>query len=112
MKQLLMIAVLFFSAWTVTGQELMRKLSGTVKTEKGETLSGVSIQLKDPATKKILFSQTTGENGVYNFSGLDADKNYELSFSYIGYEEIILRNVDASTSSNPLNIQLKEKGDA
>ncbi len=112
LKQLLMIAVLFFSALNATAQELVRKLSGTVKTEKGELLSGVTIEVKDPATKKVLYTQTTGDQGSYNFTGLDADKKYDISFSYIGYEEVTMSNVDGGAISKPLNVQLKEKTDA
>ena len=67
----------------ISAQKQQRTISGTVRNEKGEPMSGVSVQIKGTATKTM-----TNERGRYTVESVGP--NSVLVFSHIGFvtEEI------------------------
>lgn len=70
------------------------RITGTVTGPAGETLTGVTVQVKGRST-----GTSTGNTGEYT---LTADENATLVFSYIGYAD---KEVNVS-SRNLINVQL------
>lgn len=61
------------------------KISGTVRTETGEPLQGVSVSLRgEPQLKR---SVATDSKGYFEFSGLNTGDTYNLVFSFTGYQQ-------------------------
>ncbi|MFN0291473.1 SusC/RagA family TonB-linked outer membrane protein [Pedobacter helvus] len=88
---LLALLVLAFSAQVMA----QTKVSGTVKDDQGEILTGVSVLVK--GTK---VSTTTNQDGNYQIT-LPAGSN-TLVFSYLGYE-----SKETAVSGNVINVSLK-----
>ncbi len=95
-KLILIIALnlLLFST-TVQSQNVVR---GTVMDEKGETLSGVNVKIKDSKTGTV-----TDFNG--KFSLKNEKQGDVLVVSYLGYET---KEINAD-KSKPMQIELKEE---
>ena len=89
--------LLFFSLFTLcyTVLEAQNSVSGNVKGFDGEPLVGVSVIVKESSKGTI-----TDLNGNYN---IDAEKNKELIFSYMGY-----KSQQISVKNNIINIILEE----
>ncbi|WAC41772.1 SusC/RagA family TonB-linked outer membrane protein [Pedobacter sp. SL55] len=88
---LLVLLMLAFSAQVMA----QTKVSGTVKDDQGEILTGVSVLVK--GTK---VSTTTNQDGNYQIT-LPAGSN-TLAFTYLGYE-----SKEAAVSGNVINVSLK-----
>lgn len=78
-----------------------RRITGTVTDEKGEPLPGAYIYIKGTQV-----GTTTNLDGIYV---IDIDPNQELTFSYIGYLEQIIKPL---SSSNTLNVALEPDSNA
>lgn len=60
-------------------------LKGKIVDETGQTLVGVTVQLKGTALTEIKTS-TSDVDGLFNFKNLKAGQTYDVTFSYIGYD--------------------------
>jgi outer membrane receptor for ferrienterochelin and colicins len=89
---LLLFATNLSGQWTITGK--------VIDAESGEGLSYVNITFKDGAT----FNTTSDQNGAFRISGL-TETNYQVVFSMIGFQTIILDTVSAS--DDPLHIKME-----
>ncbi len=91
MAGLLLFATNLSGQWTITGK--------VIDAESGEGLSYVNITFKDGAT----FNTTSDQHGAFRISGL-TETNYQVVFSMIGFQTIILDTVSAS--DDPLYIEM------
>lgn len=102
MKIIRISCLLMLCLWHMTGfaqQNKQLTISGTVVDEKGETLPGLSIYIKDrPAA-----GTTTDINGKFSMKAIYGDR---LVFSFVGYKPV--EHVAVESKSN-LRIELKEK---
>ncbi len=90
-------------------------VSGTVLTEKGETLQAVTVlatRRSDAARKPL--SAFTNDNGIFTFPQLVMGEIYDFTFSSVGYETQSLRGftVKQAGKSNTLLIRLRGKSEA
>ena len=75
-------------AWA---QAQQASVNGIVQNEKGEGLSGVTIEIKnDSLNYKVAASSDS--KGLFAFSDLKPHVRYVLSFSFVGYETHALKN--------------------
>lgn len=81
----LMVTVGSFFLYTCADAQTTGSISGVVTDESGDPVSGAEVTLK---SKKLQFkdSGTTGTNGEYEFSGLNAGK-YTLKVIKSGYKK-------------------------
>jgi len=92
--------VLIITGFNATGQSA--SIKGTVKNEKGDTLSGASVFIKG---KKI--GAVTGAAGQYELVNLVAG-SYAVQVSAIGYEPAIQKINITAGQTQALNFTLKE----
>lgn len=100
MKRLTTIFIFFLLAFQAFTQSNSFTISGFVKSaESGEELIGATVAVK---------SQNVGVSAnVYGFYSLSLPKGtYEVTYSYIGYKEVV-KNVEL-TENKSLNVELKE----
>lgn len=74
----------------VTTAQQNVQLSGNVTDETGQGLPGVTIQFKE-ADQAQLKKVTSDANGTFVFKNLKAGSDYELTFSYIGFDKQVLK---------------------
>jgi len=68
-------------------------LRGTVINENGEPIVGVSVELANVgSTKKVAI--ITNENGVFIFNNLYTKSKYQLTFSAIGYNTYVQKDIE------------------
>lgn len=107
------VAVLLFCGQYSLAQGQAVIVTGTVLSEKGEVLPGVTVQAKMPDSKENHIAVTDG-NGVFEFKNLKVDVHYDFSFTFIGYEAGYYKDyaVKGGGQKNTLLIRLKEKNSA
>ncbi len=88
-RLILCFTVLLFSVSSLYAQ--IKKITGVVKDESGETLVGVSVKIKDSN-----LAIATGSNGGFS---IDAKSGDILVFTYVGYKNKQV-NVTAATNYN------------
>lgn len=74
-------------------------VSGTVRSESGELLSGVTVTAKN-ANSKESFKTITNEKGVFTFTGLKPESAYNLIASYVGYDSSVNNSFTVTTGGN------------
>lgn len=79
-----------------------KNISGQVKSESGESLTGATVTLRNQSNK---YSTLTNAQGEFTLSNLK-DGAYDLSVSFIGYE---LYSQKINVPVAPLNVVLKEQ---
>lgn len=90
------------------------EVSGTVLTQKGEMLPGVTVEaLARTGSPRHRVTAITDGKGVFTFSQLKIGEIYDLSFSSIGFETSDYRGytVKQAGKANTLLIRLKSKTD-
>jgi len=96
----------------LSAQSSVADVTGSVLTEKGEVLQGVTIiARKQSATGNESLSATTNEKGVFVFRQLQVGSRYNFSFSYVGYEDENQNGfvVKQQGQTNSILIRLREK---
>lgn len=104
-----LLFMLLSSNFLAQAQDSNASLSGIVESDKGGTLPGVSIDVKNDETgeRKIAL---TDEKGLFKIQNLKSQQTYTLTFSYIGFEPHIVRNYKFKTGEQAsLLIKLKEQ---
>ncbi|SKC95976.1 TonB-linked outer membrane protein, SusC/RagA family [Chitinophaga ginsengisegetis] len=83
-------------------------IKGSVMSEGGEPLPGVSVMVKQRnGSDKI--NTTTDEKGVFRLQGMKTGALYDFTFSFIGYENNLLNGFQVKDgNSNLLLIRMKE----
>ena len=112
-KQLLSFLMLMvISIAQLNAQSTAADVTGSVLTEKGEVLQGVTIVArKQGAPANELVTATTNEKGVFVFKQLQVGSRYNFSFSFVGYEDGTQNGfvVKQQAQTNSILIRLKEK---
>ncbi len=71
-------------------QTATSSVSGTIMTQKGEVLEGVTVSVTE-STGKSVVTATTDKKGSFRFAGLKVGNAYNFSFSFIGYKDTVIR---------------------
>lgn len=111
-RVLLMLICVFISITQIQAQSALADVTGSVLTEKGEVLQGVTIVARrQGGSSNESASATTNEKGLFVFKQLQVGSRYDFSFSYIGYEEGVQNGfvVKQAGQTNAILIRLKEK---
>lgn len=87
-------------------QPTLSDLRGTVLTEKGIVLPGVTVDADNTTTHEHFFA-VSDEKGIFLFRKLPAGNKYDLNFSSIGYLPASLKGVMPGQAK--IEIRLKEK---
>lgn len=114
MRQAFLLLMLVFTGIQLQAQSTVADVTGSVLTEKGEVLQGVTIiARKQGATVNESLSATTNEKGVFVFKQLQVGSRYNFSFSYVGYEDGNQNGfvVKQQGQTNAILIRLKEKNE-
>lgn len=114
MRHGFLLLILVFTGFQLQAQSTVADVTGSVLTEKGEVLQGVTIiARKQGATVNESLSATTNEKGVFLFKQLQVGSKYNFSFSYVGYEDGNQNGfvVKQQGQTNAILIRLKEKND-
>ncbi len=74
-------------------------VTGTVITEKGEQLQGVTVKVRSTNGKES-FITNTNEKGVFRFNGLTVGNVYHFAFSFVGFEEVAVKNFTIRANEN------------
>lgn len=83
-------------------------ITGSVMTEKGEFLQNVTIAVKENNGKGV-FHGVTDVKGTFSLSGLKAGKSYDFLFSYIGYQDNLVKGFKVREGNgNSMLVRLKE----
>ena len=70
-------------------------LSGVVKNQKGESLSGASVQATHVPTGTI-YKTSSSKSGVYNIPAVKPGGPYTITVSFVGFKEEIATNLETS----------------
>lgn len=86
------------------------EVTGTVMSDKGDLLAGVTVEARHTAGKEKYTAQTN-EKGIFFFKSLIPGNKYDFSFSFVGYEANAYRayTVKKSGEKNTLLIRLTQK---
>ncbi len=109
MKRVFGFLLLFFSVsvHSYSQNATANTATGIVKSENGELLSGVSIQMQNTATD---FSQstTTNQSGVFSFKNIPVAMGYRFIISYVGYQTDTLEGYEMKQDSRiALSVSLR-----
>jgi TonB-linked SusC/RagA family outer membrane protein len=89
-------------------QERVPKITGIVVAENGEALNGVSVLLKSSSGKENK-SAMTNEKGIFQFLNLHPNTKYNLSFSYIGYQDTVVNQFELKQNEeNSLMVRMRK----
>jgi TonB-linked SusC/RagA family outer membrane protein len=106
---LLICLFLLLMGQVAFSQEKSAELTGTVMSEKGETLPGVSVTATDQSTHQH-FSTVTDGTGIFLFKKLIPGNKYDLTFTFMGYLPGTYKGfeVNTRTAGNNLLMRLQE----
>lgn len=82
------------------------KINGTVRTESGEPIEGVTVTLNGNRPAKQ--SAVTNSKGYFEFSGVKAGSAYNLTLSFVGYKEQELSG-DVTSAGAGLSVVMKQE---
>jgi TonB-linked SusC/RagA family outer membrane protein len=81
-------------------QDLASQVTGTVMSDKGELLTGVTVQAKRAGADEVVGQSFTNEKGIFAFKQLSAGDVYDLAFSFVGYQPYTLKAFKVSANKN------------
>ena len=91
LKSFVCFISLFFSLQVVLAQLNNNSLmTGTVVTEKGDPLSGVSVKAETISGKES-YTTATNDNGIFTYNNLVLGNSYIFTFSYVGYQTSLVK---------------------
>jgi hypothetical protein len=108
MKRIIFILIIFLS---VVGHSQVTNsaMSGTVRSNSGETLPGASVEVRHNPTGTKYFSTTDG-NGGYAVQGLRPGGPYTVKVTYVGYKTTEITEISAPLGSNlTVNVVIAEE---
>ncbi|MBX3257632.1 MAG: SusC/RagA family TonB-linked outer membrane protein [Chitinophagaceae bacterium] len=82
-QRLLWLMVLLLPLTLCLSAQAQKNVTGTVRTETGDVVSGASVTAENSSTKSKT-TVTTNEEGVFTFSGL-ANGRYIFTVTFVGY---------------------------
>ncbi len=95
----LLLLVIAYCLTIVVHAQKVAQLKGSVVSENGEILSGVTITTIQVGSKEKLIS-TTNEKGLFIFNNLKAGNNYSLIFSHLGFQDHTVTNFLVNDGEN------------
>jgi hypothetical protein len=111
MKRIIFILTIFLSVVGYS-QVTTSAMSGTVKSNTGETLPGASVQVVHKPTGTKYFS-TTDFDGGYAVQGLRPGGPYTVKVTYVGYQTTEITEITAALGSNlTVNVVVQEESNA
>ncbi|MFL9483628.1 SusC/RagA family TonB-linked outer membrane protein [Chitinophagaceae bacterium LWZ2-11] len=105
-----LICILLFANRQVFAQQPVAGVTGTVLTDKGEVLPGVTVYVQNVKTHEH-YTASTDDKGVFTFKKLTVENKYDFSFSSVGYEQGVYKDfvVKQQAETNTILIRLKQK---
>ncbi len=91
------VVLLLFSAAAMAQES--GQVKGTVVTEAGDLLSGVSVTITQTGNVQKQVT-ATDEKGLFAVANLKVGTKYNFTFSHIGYQENVIANYLVSTGNN------------
>ncbi|MDH4258478.1 MAG: TonB-dependent receptor, partial [Candidatus Aminicenantes bacterium] len=96
---LALCTIAFLSAPVVHGQSIIYgKLTGTITADTGETLPGVTVEVKSTALITGSRSTVTSDRGIFVFLNLPVGR-YDLTASLQGFKSVVQENIGISAGS-------------
>lgn len=88
----------------------LRNLSGVVRDNNGDPISGAIVQIKNGKTGQMI-DFITKQDGSYRFDELDMDIDYDLTARRDGYGDPVKKRLSKYDSRKPaiLNFELQRK---
>ncbi len=106
--QLLISCFLLLLATTKAQTTISTNVSGTVTTETGELLNGVSVKITSTDNKTTV-AATTNEKGIFTITTLKVGTAYNFTFNYVGYETGYVKAFTIKEGNgNSLLVRLKQ----
>ncbi|QOG01149.1 TonB-dependent receptor [Flavobacterium sp. MDT1-60] len=106
----LFTCLLLFIATQAIAQTQNPIVSGTVISENGEALPGVTVQIENN-DHKIVDSGITDEKGLFTTSALKLGEIYDFSFSSMGYQSTQIKSFAVKAGTNTLLARLKDNNE-
>ncbi|MBS1567016.1 MAG: TonB-dependent receptor plug domain-containing protein, partial [Bacteroidetes bacterium] len=108
-KQFL-LACSLLPAGALQAQQTAPTVTGTVMTEKGELLQGVTVKAERKTTEPVNpVLAMTDEKGIFVFRQLSVGASYDLSFSFVGYQSWTLKDFKVMSGKNSsILVKLKD----
>ena len=108
MKRIIFILIIFLSALGHS-QVTSSAMSGTVKSNSGETLPGASVEVRHNPTGTKYFSTTDG-NGGYAVQGIRPGGPYTVKVTYVGYKTTEITEINAPLGNSlTVNVVVEEE---
>lgn len=102
------IFLLVLAAAFLHGQRMTAKITGCVKDEDGQYLSGVKVTATNIHSNAVLSTVTAKKKGAFRFLALDPG-GYQLTFELDGFEPIFMSGIQLNAEqSATLRIKLKK----
>jgi TonB-linked SusC/RagA family outer membrane protein len=106
---LLLLSALFNKSMAQYQLDADPVVSGTVLSDSGEVLNGVSIKVNLPEGQQVA-NAITDKNGVFTINHLKAGYAYDFSYSYIGYEPTSVKGFKVNEGNgNSILVRLKQQ---
>src|ERR1043166_8593995 len=100
-------ALLFAVSGIAMSQEITGGISGAVKDQSGAAVKGATITITDPATKQVVRTTTTNDEGQFTVRDLHA-QIYDVAVESSGFTQHIASKVQVGVSKqNNLDIRLE-----
>ncbi len=107
-KWLFWLTWLLLPALPTIAQNNNGVVTGTVISEQGEMLSGVSVTATNVDKKTEVHSTATDEKGVFTFNRLTVGATYSFEASYIGFETNYIQKFSVKEGNNSVLIKLTQ----
>lgn len=106
----LWVAILALAGHQVLAQQVISDVTGTVMSEKGDVLEGVTVKAQNTISHDH-YSAVTDSKGVFVFNRLSAGEKYDFTFSSVGFEVTVYKDfvVKQQGHRNSLLIRMKER---
>jgi len=99
LKLFAFIALFMGTVTFVSAQVTTSSLSGTVKDSKGEALEGASVKATHVPSGSVYFNYVQ-KGGNYSIQGMRPGGPYAVEFSFIGYENLQITDVELILGDN------------
>ena len=106
------LCLLLLTGQAFSQQPSTAEVTGTVLSEKGEALEGVSILARNMSDhNRTVLRTATDAKGVFSFKQLVVGDKYDFNFSFVGFEEGSYKDfvVRQAGQTNTLLVRLKDR---
>jgi len=111
MRKVIFILIILLSAYG-HAQVTSSAMSGTIRSNKGEPLTGATVEIIHKPTGTKYYS-TTGFDGGYAAQGLRPGGPYTLKVTYIGYKTTEITDINVGLGNNlTVNVKIDEEANA